>query len=171
MNKMKEITTELVNERLEKLGFGETAANDSDVAMRNVLNHYNIKFSDTFNKGYDFYIYEESTADGYEVYVATYDINKVNICEDVYYYGSGLADVLIDNIKNSNGCEDFPHIIYISDLDFNFVEEAMVYLFDYLTDRLEEEVREELFDEGYEVSTSDLGAVLDYAYTNLPEQL
>ena len=56
-------------------------------------------------------------------------------------------------------------------MDFNFVEEAMVYLFDYLTDRLEEEVREELFDEGYEVSTSDLGAVLDYAYTNLPEQL
>ena len=171
MNKMKEITTELVNERLEKLGFGETAASDGDVAIQSVLNYYNVKLSDTFNEGHDFYIYEESTADGYEVYVATHDISKVNICEDVYYYDSDLADVLIDNIKRCDGCEDFPHIIYISDLDFNFVEEAMVYLFDYLTDRLEEEVREELFDEGYEVNTSDLGAVLDYAYTNLPEQL
>lgn len=171
MNKMKEITTELVNERLEKLGFGETAANDSDVAMRNVLNHYNVKLSDNFNKA-DFYIYEESTADGYEVYVATYDISKVNICADVYYYDSDLAQILIDNIKHCDRREDFPHIIYISDLDSNFVEEAMVDLFDYLTDRLEEEVRDELFDEGYEVSTSDLGAVLDYAYTNLkPEQL
>ena len=98
MNKMKEITEELVNERLEKLGFGETAANDSDVAMQSVLNHYNVKLSDNFNKA-DFYIYEESTADGYEVYVATYDISKVNICEDVYYYASGLAEVLIDNIS------------------------------------------------------------------------
>ena len=146
---MKEITDELINERLEKLGFGEKQANDEDIAKQNVLDHYHVELSNNFREA-DFHIYEESTADGYEVWVACHDMNNVNISEDVYYYDSDLASALIDNIKWSNGCEDFPHTIYVSDLDLNCIEEAMENLFVYLAERFEEEVIDTLQDEGYE---------------------
>ena len=146
---MKEITDKLINERLEKLGFGDKQANDEDLARKNVLDHYHVKLTDNFQDG-DFNIYEESTADGYEVWVACHDINRVNICEDVYYYDSDLAEVLIENIKWSNGSENYEHVVYISDLDLGFVDEAMENLFVYLAYRFEEEVINKLVDEGYE---------------------
>lgn len=146
---MKEITDKLINERLEKLGFGDKQANDEDIARQNVLDHYHVKLTDDFQDG-DFNIYEESTADGYEVWVACHDINRVNISEDVYYYDGDLADVLADNIKWSNGSENYEHVIYISDLDLSFVGEAFWNLFEYLAERFEEEVIDTLVDEGYE---------------------
>ena len=57
---MKEITDELINERLEKLGFGEKQINDEDAARKSVLDHYHVKLTDDFQDG-DFNIYEEST--------------------------------------------------------------------------------------------------------------
>lgn len=146
---MKEITDKLINERLEKLGFGDKQANDEDLARKSVLDYYHVKLTDDFQDG-DFNIYEESTADGYEVWVACHDINKVNISEDVYYYDSDLADALVDNIKWSNGSENYEHVIYISYLDLNFVDEAFGSLFVYLAERFEEEVIDKLVDEGYE---------------------
>tara|TARA_R110000803_G_scaffold49819_2_gene103627 strand:+ start:875 stop:1345 length:471 start_codon:yes stop_codon:yes gene_type:complete len=146
---MKEITDKLINERLEKLGFGDKQANDEDIARQNVLDHYHVKLTDDFQNG-DFNIYEESTADGYEVWVACHNLDKVNISEDVYYYDGDLADVLAEDIKWSNGSENYEHIIYISDLDLGFVDEAFENLFVYLAERFEEEVIDTLEDEGYE---------------------
>jgi hypothetical protein len=121
---MKEITDKLINERLEEIGFGNKQADNEDVRRENVLNHYHVKLTENFQDG-DFNIYEESTADGYEVWVACHDINRVNICEDVYYYDSDLADVLAENIKWSNGSENYEHVIYISDLNLDFIDEAL----------------------------------------------
>ena len=58
----------------------------------------------------DFYIYSETTADGYEIYVATTDLNNIDITEDVYYYDGDLEDVLYEAIKNGGK-------IYVDDLD------------------------------------------------------
>jgi len=146
---MTEITDELINERLESLGFGDKQANDEEARMKSVLKHYHIKLTENFQDG-DFNIYEELTADGYEVWVASHDINRVNICEDVYYYDSGLADVLAESIKWSNGSENYEYVIYISDLNLNFIDEAFSTLFEELSTRFEEEVIEQLVDEGYE---------------------
>ena len=146
---MKTITDKLINERLEKLGFGEKQENDEEVRMESVLKHYHIKLTDDFQDG-DFNIYEESTADGYEVWVACEDMNRVSICEDVYYYDSDLADVLVDTIKCSNGSEECKYTIYVSDIDLNFVEDAFSTLFEELSIRFQEEVIQQLVDEGYE---------------------
>ena len=146
---MTEITDKLINERLERLGFGDKQANDEDARRESVLNHYYVKLTENFQDG-DFNIYEESTADGYEVWVASHDINRVNICEDVYYYDSDLADVLVENIKWSNGSENYEYVIYISDLNLNFIDEAFSMLFEELSMRFEEEVVQKLVDEGYE---------------------
>ena len=83
--KQKLITDELINEMLEARGFGEKQINDEDLAKEAVLNHFNVEFTDNFTSNADFYIYEESTSDGYSVYVATHDTSSISINEDVYY--------------------------------------------------------------------------------------
>jgi hypothetical protein len=150
MNKTKYITEELINERLEAKGFGDKQSNNEDVAKRNVLKHYGIELTDNFTEKAEYYIYEESTSDGYSVYVCTEDTSSISICEDVYYYDSDLSDKLEEQIKYSNGCEDYPEIIYVDDLFQNFIDQAIENLFIYLAEKFEEEVIDELEDEGYE---------------------
>ena len=150
MNK-KLITAELINERLEVKGFGDYQANDEDLAKESVLNYYNIEFTDDYSSSADFYIYEESTADGYSVFVATHDQNVVNVNENVYYYDSDLGDALEDFMKDSNGDEYNPEIIYVDDLHQHFIDDSMNQLFEYLAARFEEEIIDELTSEGYEL--------------------
>jgi len=63
-----------------------------------VLDYLSTEIVHEFDKG-DFKVYSESTADGYEVYVATHDDQNVNINEDVYYYDSDLSDVIMERLE------------------------------------------------------------------------
>ena len=146
----KYITDELINERLEARGFGEKQTENDEVARENVLNHYGVELTSEYTNSASYYIYEETTADGYSVYVATDDTNNISVCEDIYYYDSNLADTLEEQIKNSNGDEDFPEIIYVDDLYQDFIDGVIENLFIYLSEMLEEEIINELIDEGYE---------------------
>ena len=143
------ITDELINERLEAKGFGEKQINDEDLAKEAVLKHFNVEFTDAYGDSADFYIYEESTADGYSVFVATHDQSVVNVNENVYYYDSDLSDALVDFMKYSNGDEEDPEVVYVDDLNQQFIDDAIVQLFEYLAERFEEEIIDELTDEGY----------------------
>ena len=143
------ITDELINERLEAKGFGDIQANNEDLTRKSVLKHFNVQFTDEWTEKADFYIYEESTADGYSVFIATHNQNSVNVSENVYYYDSDLGDVLEEHIRYSNGDEDYPEIIYVDDIYQQFIDDAMQQLFEYLVDRFEEEVTNELIEEGY----------------------
>ena len=143
------ITDELINKRLEAKGFGEKQINDEDLAKEAVLKHFGIEFIDDYSSDADFYIYEESTADGYSVFIATYNQDSVNVNENVYYYDSDLGDALEEHIRYSNGDEDNPEIIYVDDLNQQFIDDAIVQLFEYLAERFEEDVIDELKDKGY----------------------
>ena len=151
------ITDELINEMLEARGFGEKQINDEDLAKEAVLNHFNVEFTDNFTSNADFYIYEESTADGYSVYVATHDTSSISINENVYYYDSELGDALEEFMKYSNGDEDNPEIIYVDDLHQQFIDDAIVQLFEYLAERFEEDVIDELESKGYKQNTIAVG--------------
>ncbi len=143
------ITDELINERLEAKGFGEKQANDEELAKESVLNHFNVEFTDQWSSNADFYVYEESTADGYSVFIATYDASSISVNENVYYYDSQLGDALEEHIRYSNGDEYNPEIIYVDDLYQQFIDDAIVQLFEYLAERFEEEVIDDLKNEGY----------------------
>ena len=144
------ITDELINEMLEAKGFGEKQINDEDLAKEAVLKHFSVELTDDYNGNADFYIYEESTADGYSVFVATDDQNVVNVNENIYYYDSDLSDALVDFMKYSNGDEEDPEVVYVDDLNQQFIDDAIVQLFEYLAERFEEDIIDELTDEGYE---------------------
>jgi hypothetical protein len=65
--------------------------------------------TEDFN-GADLYCYNESTVDGYDVFVLTHDTTNINICENVYYYDSDLASALMEEIQYNGGSETVLHI-------------------------------------------------------------
>jgi acyl carrier protein phosphodiesterase len=65
-----------------------------------VLEYLNTSMEhDDFTKA-EFKVYSETTADGYEVYVATLDDMNPSINEDVYYYDSDLAEAVMDALED-----------------------------------------------------------------------
>ena len=70
----------------------------------------------------DVKVYTESTADGYELFVVTFDDQNPSINEDVHYYDSDVADRVMENL-------DQGYSVYIDE-----------YLYDdvYLDDQFEE---------------------------------
>ena len=116
---------------------------DQDWQRKMVLDYYDVEFTDRFDNNCGYYIYSESTRDGYEVYVASESVRNVCICEDVYYYDSDLHDALADAIKD----ELSP--IYLDDEDADFVDYAIERLYEFLYDEKYDEVESELDDKGY----------------------
>jgi len=144
------ITDELIEQKMISYGYGETNSHDEEYVRELILKHFSVELTDDYSGNADFYIYEESTADGYSVFVATHDQRgRININENVYYYDSDLGDALEEHIRYSNGDEDNPEIIYVDDLHQQFIDDAIMQLFEYLAERFEEEVIDELKDEGY----------------------
>ena len=93
---------------------------DQDWQRKMVLDYYDVEFTDRFDNNCGYYIYSESTRDGYEVYVASESVRNVCICEDVYYYDSDLHDALADAIKD----ELSP--IYLDDEDAELVVSKLI---------------------------------------------
>ena len=135
MNKF--ITDELITQRMESKGWIEGC--DDEHAKKQVLEYFECEITDHWRDP-DFSIYEESTADGYSVWIATADDKSINVNEDVYYYENELNDVLYDAIPDYNN-------IYCDNYDF--VEDAITRHYEDLLCRIEEEVVDELLDEGY----------------------
>ena len=90
----KQITDELIEEILNKTKFNEQDSHDEDHIKKVVLDHYDSEITDDWNVSCDFFIYEETTADGYSVYVATYDQRSISVSEHVHYYDNNLGDEL-----------------------------------------------------------------------------
>ena len=136
--KNKFITDELITKRMESKGWIEGC--DEEHARNQVFAHFDCEITDQWQNP-DFSIYEESTADGYSVWIASANTRNININEDVYYYDSELPDVLYEAIPDYNRiyCDD-EHII----------EDAITRHYEDLLCRMEDEVLDELYDEGYE---------------------
>jgi len=135
--KNKFITDELITQRMESKGWIEGC--DDEHAKKQVLEHFGCEITDQWQNP-DFSIYEESTADGYSIWIATDDDKRINVNEDVYYYDGKLPDVLYEAIPDYNRiyCDD-EHVI----------EDAITRHYEDLLCRIEDEVVDELLDEGY----------------------
>ena len=65
-----------------------------------VLKHFGAKIVDEWSNECDFYIYEESTADGYSIFVAAQNPSHIIVEENIYYYDSDLGDALLDALRH-----------------------------------------------------------------------
>ena len=148
----KKITDELVEKLLTKKGFDMTQGYRSEEYMMNVVcDYYHRELTDQWHDSCDFFIYEENTADGYEVYVACHDIKNISINEDVYYYESDLQDVLVDHFLDRHNSDAR---VYVSDLDADYVDLAIKELYTEAYSKVLEKVIENLKDQGYSLTTS-----------------
>ena len=87
----KYITDKLIAKKMAEKGWIEDC--DDEHARNQVLAHYECEITDQWQNP-DFSVYEESTADGYSVWIATDDDKSITVSEDVYYYENELTDVL-----------------------------------------------------------------------------
>jgi hypothetical protein len=140
----KTLTDELIQKTLADKGWLDVNEVDQEYQKKMVLGYYEVEFTDRFNNNCGYYIYTESTRDGYEVWVATENMSNVCISEDVHYYDSDIHEALADAIKD----ELSP--IYVDDEDADYIDYAISNVYEYLFDRKLEEVESELEDQGYE---------------------
>lgn len=147
MNKI--LTDELIEQKIkEKYEYPEDP--DQDVMLEILQDEYEFKLTDEWSREPDYSIYAESTADGYEVWVATYgDGRNVCINEDVHYYESDLSDKLQEAMVDQ--CE----LIYVDDLEADYVENAIMYAYQNLYEEKEEEITNELIDQGYKYADEE----------------
>ena len=138
------LTDELIKKELAKQGWLDINEVDQEDQKKLVLDHYEVELTDRFDNNCGYYIYGETTRDGYEVFVAADDVRNVCISEDLYYYESDLHVALADAIRD----ELSP--IYLDDEDADFVDYAISEIYEYVYDRKLEEVESELEDQGYE---------------------
>ena len=125
---------------------------DDEHARNQVLAHYECEVTDQWQNP-DFSVYEESTADGYSVWIATANDKSINVSEDVYYYENELTDVLYEAIPDYSN-------IYCDNYDF--VEDAITRHYEDLMCRIEDETVDELLDEGYNHKITDPINTLQY---------
>ena len=142
MNKI--LTNELIEQKLkEKYNYPEDP--DQDVMLEILQDEYEFKLTDEWSRDPDYSIYAESTADGYEVWIATHgDGSNVCVSEDVHYYDGELSERLQEAMT------DYNELIYVDDLEAYYVEDAIVSAYQDLYEDKEQEITDELIEQGYD---------------------
>ena len=137
------ITEELIEQKLKEKGI--SMYNGDDNALAKLQDYYDFELTDSYNRTPDYSIFAESTADGYEVWVATSGDGR-NICinEDVYYYENDLGDALYDAML------DYNELIYVDDLEAYYVQDAIEMAWEAFITEMIDEVENELIEQGYE---------------------
>ena len=147
MNKI--ITDELITKKLEAKGYLEYNEMDENKAWDLLEKNFECEVSDQWtNKSFDFYCYSETTADGYEVFIATDNPDSVCISEDVHYYENDLSQDI--SVAIQEGCS-----MYIDDLDWYPFMEAVEEAYGKMVNNIKEEIENELIEQGYERETED----------------
>jgi len=144
------ITDELIEQKMISYGYGETNSHDEEYVRELILKHYDAELTDQWQSNCDYYIYEESTADGYSVFVACYDTSSISVNEDIHYYDSDLSGKLQDAIKDGGE-------IYVDDYYQDFIDDAIQELYIMLAERFHAQAIDELEDEGYKQNTEVAG--------------
>ncbi len=138
----KKLTNELIEQKLkEKYGYTEDP--NEDTMLKFLQDEYVFELTDSYNRTPDYSIYAESTADGYEVWVATSgDGRDICVSEDVHYYESDLSDKLQEAMVDH--CE----LIYVDDLEADYVQTAIMYAYEDLYQEKAQEITDELIEQG-----------------------
>ena len=142
---MKKITDELIDDKLKEQGLLHVSDMDHDEMLVKLQAEYDFDIVHEWNQGAQMYFYPESTADGYEVYIASENESNPYIGQDVYYYESDWFEKLPDAVYDGL-------TIYIE--EYAMGESALTYAVEELYEELYEtkqtEIINELKDKGYE---------------------
>ena len=144
------LTEELIQERLEDKGWSVPHETHQEDRISQLRNYYGFEIVTDWDKC-DAYFYTDTTADGYEIWIATEQEGNVCINEDVYYYETEWFEKLADYLRD--GCRVY--VDSYSQDEYGF-EEVIEALYEELYMDKYEEIEDQLkFDEGYEYPESE----------------
>ena len=139
---MKLLTDELIEAAMHELGFSEKQISEQNSNFTQlVLDHYGSSYSDSWEQQ-DLYVYEESTRDGYSVWICTHNPNAICVNEDIFYNDSSsqIIDEVQDAIRNGGS-------IYC-DAE-GIIHEAIEDMSDRIYDDVRADVEMEFHNKGY----------------------
>ena len=156
IKKYEEQYEEKLEQKMIEKGFGEKDSHDEDHVRKVVCKHFNLELTDDWSNDCDHYIYEESTADGYSVYVSTHD-GSGNICvsENVFYYDNDLAEEFKQAIYDNDHGDAKIYLSMLHDGEY-WIQDAIQDLYIKLAGDCANLCKDELEDEGYIQPSTDM---------------
>jgi len=142
------LTDELIENRLRKINVLPNEDLDHEYKLKKIQNHFDFTITANWSNNPDIMFYTETTADGYEVWIATDDDQRPSVNEDIYYYESDWLEKMQDAMIDGNE-------IYFQELDddnYEFKDIVDNVYDEYYNDK-KQEVENELIEEGYEYET------------------
>jgi hypothetical protein len=139
------ITDELIEARLRKINVLEKEELDHEQMLESITDYFEFEITDNWPNNPDMMFYSETTADGYEVWIATDNERNPHINSDIYYYNNDwlkrMPDAMIDGAS----------IYYenLNDKDYAF-QEIVENVYDDYYNNKKQEIENELIEEGYE---------------------
>ena len=115
-----------------------------------VKKYYGVTIDENAYQNADIYAFEETTADGYSVYVVTHDMSSINVSEDVHYYDSGVAEAIMEMINYSNG-----HATIYADqyfLDDIYFDDVLLETFSDIAENIYNEIKNEDGDYNFDMA-------------------
>jgi hypothetical protein len=151
IKKYKEMYENKLEEKMISKGFGEIDSHDEENVMKVVCKHFDLELTDTWQNNCDHYIYEESTADGYTVYVSTHDAQgDICVSENVLYYDNQLGDELKQAIYDNDHSDVKIYLSMLYDGEYwiqDTINDIYLELVELYTDMCKDELTDEGFDE------------------------
>ena len=149
IKKYNEMYEEKLEEKMISKGFGEKDSHDEEHVMEVVCKHFDLELTETYQRDCDHYIYEESTADGYTVYVSTPD-GEGDICvsENVFYYDNDLSKELKQAIYDNDHSDVKIYLSMLYDNEY-WIQDTMQDIYIELVELYTDICKDELTDEGW----------------------
>ena len=145
MSKNNLLTEDVILEAMSDANIAQPGELDTEEAMKIVLNYFGAEIKTDWGGYCDMYYYEETTTDGYSIWVATENDGKVSVSEDVYYYDSDWLESLPEHITSGN-------TVQLDDWlwdDYAFTD-AIEQSYEQYWNEKKEEIENELIEKGYE---------------------
>ena len=138
------LTEDLILKKLEEKGIAQPGEIDVPEMQERVLHYYDSEIKHDY--GYaNMYFTVMSTADGYELYMATEDESKPYFEQDVYYYESDWFEKLPDAIRDGLTIHVDEH--YMEEYGY---QDAITEVYEDYWNDMKEEVENDLIEEGYD---------------------
>ena len=128
----------------------ESKEPEMETIIKAVKSYYGLKIDENAYDNADIYAYEETTVDGYSVYVVAHDMKNISICEDVYYYESDVPSAIMEMIRYSNGyCTLYADQYFLDDIYF---DDMLIEEFSEIADKIYDEIANDEGDYGFDMA-------------------
>ena len=150
IKKYEDLYDKKLEEKMISKGFGEIDSHDEEHVMKVVCKHFDLELTDEWSSSCDHYIYEESTADGYTVYVSTHDAGgDICVSENIFYYDNDLASEFKQAIYDNDHSNVSIYLSMLYDGEY-WIDEVIGDIYLELVELYTDMCKDELTDEGFD---------------------